>query len=465
VALVPLLVLARDIGRDPARRVRRGLGWGFLAGFAFFGPLLWFLRPIDDLGWFLLSAIQALSVGLFVAALAAWGERPGRAVAAVVWWIGLEALRSTFPFDGFGWGLLGYTQHDGGPLLPVARVLGVLGVSAVCAAVAVAVEAALARRRAVPLLAAVLAVGLAALTTLVRPPAPTDRTVDIAAVQGTDLQASSAAGVTREDIGRIVRVAEQMVQATRPLADDPPDITVWPENALDADVTDPANEGLRAAVAQALDLLDGGPLLAGMFLRGPEPPTFYNAMVELTPEGIQDVYRKRRPVPFAEYIPARELFDWYPPLGVVGQMLAGDEPGVLDVQGVAVGGVICFENVFPGLVRDQVRDGAELLVVSTNNSSWGRSSASRQHLTYSQLRAVETGRWTLHAGLSGISAVIDPYGRISQRTEIFDETIVRADLPLVRGLTPAMRIGGYVGPAAMLLSAAGLVWLTATRRR
>lgn len=472
LALVPLLALARDVAGDPRHRVRTGLGWGAVAGLVFFGLLFWFISGIDLVAWTLLVLIESISIAAFVAGLAAWGTRPGRAVAAVVWWVGLEALRASFPFGGFSWGVLGYTQHDGGLLLPAARTLGVLGVSAACAALAVAVEEGLdrARRRprtvARPVLAGVAVLAVCGLLGAVPPPQPTGQSIDIAGVQAANIQYTSAAWAGRQDSDRIVRVAEEMLAATRPLAADPPDVTIWPENSLDADVTDPRNTEVRATVDQALGLLEGNALLAGTFLAGPRPATHYNAVVELTPDDIGEVYRKRRPVPFAEYIPGRWLFDWYPALDQVGSdMQPGDGPGVLRVAGARIGAVICFENTFPGLVREQVLEGADVLVVATNNSSWGRSSASQAHVAFSQVRAVETGRHVLHAGISGISGLVDPDGRVTQRTEHFAQALVRADVPLIDGLTPAMRFGHLLGPAALALSALGLAWLLLTRAR
>jgi apolipoprotein N-acyltransferase len=472
LALVPLLALGRDVAGDVRHRVRTGFGWGLLAAAIFFGPLLWFIYGIDAVAWTLLVLIESLSIAAFVAALAAWGDRPARAVVAVVWWVGLEALRSSFPFGGFSWGVLGYTQHDGGLLLPVARTLGVLGVSVACAALAVAVESALQRLRSAPrsafrpVLAGVAVLAVCALLRAVPPPAPTGETIDIAGVQAANIQYTSAAWAGRQDSDRIVRVAEEVLAATRPLADDPPDVTVWPENSLDADVTDERNTGVRTAVAEGLDLLDGNALLAGTFMAGPRPGTHYNALVELTPDGIGDVYRKRRPVPFAEYIPGRQLFDWYPALDQVSSdMQPGDGPDVLEVAGARIGAVICFENTFPALAREQVLSGANVLVVSTNNSSWGRSTASEAHVAFSQLRAVETGRYILHAGISGISGLIDPTGHVTQRTDHFAQALTRADLPLVDNVTPAMRLSHLVGPTAMVLSALAVAWLLLTRRK
>jgi apolipoprotein N-acyltransferase len=454
VAVVPLLALGRDL-RAAARPVAGGLWWGLLSGLVFFATLLTWLVPFGVVAWLLLALIQAAFIGLFVAAVAAWGQRRFGAAAAVVAWVAMEAARTRWPLGGFPWGALGYSQHEAGLLLPVARSLGVLGVSAACAAVAACVECGLAHRSILrPFLGllgvAAVASGLAA----VPPPAPGGDRLDIAAVQGNDLQRSGAAGVARLDDERIVNVAEAMLEATRPLAGDPPDVTVWPENSLDADVTDPANAELRSIVSSALELLNGEALVAGGLLAGPRPGTVYNAVLELGPGlAVDDTYRKRHPVPFGEYVPLRPVLGALPPLRQIPRdVLGADSPGIVTVAGAPLGFVICFENIFPALVRDQVRAGAELLVVSTNNASYGYSAMSRQHLAFSQLRAVESGRWTLHAGISGTSGIIDPSGRVSQRTRLYDEAIVRGELPLVSQPTPYVVLGDVVGVGAMTLA-------------
>lgn len=477
VALVPLLALARDCAEDD-RPVRAGLGWGVLAAAAFFTPLLYWIAVVEPIALPLLVASQTAVVAGFVAGVAAWGPRPWRPVAAVVWWVALEAVRSTFPWGGFPWGVLGYTQHDGGLLLPIARSLGVLGVSAACAAIAAGVEESLHRLRAlrgetvparalgeaafgvvrVPLLA-VVAVLTAAVLLGGDPPATTGRTLDVAAVQGNDI--TDTRSLTRS---RVVEVAERMTALTERLAQDPaglPDVVIWPENALDADPTDGTRPEMARLVERALDALDGTPLLAGMLRT--EDGQQLNTMAAIAPDGtVADSYVKRSLVPFGEYVPLREYLGWVPQLERAGNFSAGEDPGVFEVDGARLATVICFENNFPELTRSQVREGAELLVVSTNNASFGMTPASRQHLAFSQLRAVESGRWVVHAGLNGISAVIDPHGRVSQQTALFEQAVVRADLPLVSGSTPFIRTGDLVGPAAMALGAAGLAWVTGT---
>jgi apolipoprotein N-acyltransferase len=468
-------MLARDIGRDRTV-VRRGFLWGLLAGLVFFGPLLSWIFPFGVIAWVLLVLFQASSVAGFVAGVAWWGERRGRAVFAIALWVALEALRTVWPLGGFGWGVLGYTQHAGGLFLPVARSLGMLGISAALATLAACVEEAGVRAvrslrgegtdaetvfsaARTPLLAA-LAVLVAVVLLAGEPPDPSGRTLDIATVQASRTRFTSAAGaptVARVDPGRIVQVAGRVLEATRPLAADPPTVTVWPENALDADYTDPRNTQIRAVVREALDLLDGGTLLTSSFLDGPKPGTLRNATLAVVSDGrVVDSYAKRKLVPFGEYVPFRRWLGGFPPLRQIPyDQVPGDRPSVFEIAGAKIGLVLCYENLFPDLVYSEARAGAEMLVVTTNNTSFGHSPMSRQHLAISQLRAVETGRWVLHAGLSGISGIIDPQGAVHQRTTQFEQAIVRGRLPLVTGRTPAMVLAPWLAGTA--IAAAGLM--------
>lgn len=470
VALVPLLALARVLRGRPGQAA----AWGLVAGLVCYLPLLTWVERFATAAWVGLALLPSAALAAFMAGLAWWGDRRGRAVVAVAWWVALEALRSSWPFGGFAWGVLGYTQHDLAFLRDAARTVGVLGVSALCAGIGAAIEEAAARllRRSERTAEAAFArirtplgalLGLLVAAVLLRgtPPAPSGRTVDVAAVQADDVAFTSAAGVTREDVGRIRSVAEEMLEATRPLADDPPELTVWPENSVDADLDDP---DLAPIVAAALDLLGGGPMLITHIGDGPRPDTVRNQMTVVTAGGIGESYDKRHPVPFGEYVPWRPLLGDLPLLRAIpSDMVPGSAAVVLEVAGARVGGVICFENTYPELVAEQVRAGADLLVVSTNNTSFRGSAMSAQHLAFSRLRAIESGRWVLHAGLSGISAVIAPDGTVTQTTQQLTDAIVRADLPLVEGLTPAMRVAGWVGPLAGLVSALAALALVLRR--
>ena len=471
VAVAPLSALARDIGRGD-RPWRSGLGWGVVAGLVFFAPLLVWINRFGFAPWLVLALIEAAFVGAFVAVVAAWGERAWRPLVVVVAWVGFEWARSLVPLNGFPWGVLGLTQHGGGPALGVARLLGVLGVSAVLAAVAACVEELAVRLRTVGPWRALTGpgAGLAAVGVVMMlvppPPAPSGKTVDIAAIQGNDVDLP--AFVDRNDSNRISDIADRMVDVTSRLADSgegAPDVVVWPENSLDSDPR--FVPAIKSKVVAAQRSIGGATLLAGTLLNGDVDRTFRNTVVRFGPGGeIVDIYDKRILVPFGEYVPARALLGGLPPLAAVPtDGVPGEGPGVFDIDGVSIGPVTCYESLFPRLVRDQVRAGAQVLVVSTNNASYGRSPASRQHLAFSQVRAVETGRWVLHAGISGISAVVSPEGELSQQTELFEQAIVRADLPLVDGTTPYMRFGDWVGPLSGLLTFLGVAWLVVSPRR
>jgi apolipoprotein N-acyltransferase len=473
VVLAPLLALARDLSADAGGgRLRSALGYGTLAGLAAFLPLLHWIRYIGEVvAWPLLALSQALFLGVFLVLVVAWGPRRWRPLAAVAAWVAIEALRSAWPLGGFPWGVLGYTQADGGMLLGIARTLGVLGVSAACAAVGACLEEAVHRVRGAlagatwrhwgergfaaartPVLS-LLAVLVGGVLLTGAPPQGDGRTVDVLGVQGWNADAGDGRSLLRS-----VAVAESMQQVTRrALGSGPaPDLVVWPENGLDGD---PRSSDRLAGVLQGtLDDLGGVPLLTGVIEDGPAAGTELNAMALYEGEAEPRArYVKRRPVPFGEYIPLRRWLDWFPAFArVPTDRLPGTEATVVDAAGARIGPSICFDVVFPAYAREQVRGGAEVLVVGTNNSSYGPTAMSDQHIAFSQLRAVETGRWVVHVAVSGRSALVDPEGRVHQRTGQFAQATVRGDVPLATGLTPAMRVGGGVGWAAIALVVAGL---------
>ena len=177
------------------------------------------------------------------------------------------------------------------------------------------------------------------------------------------------------------------------------------------------------AAAQAVD----APMLIGT-IQYPESGGRYNTSLLWEP-GVGPVasYSKQRPAPFAEYIPLRSLVRPFSSAVdlVQNDMLAGTEPGVVPLESarlgrtVQVGDVICFEVAYDGIVRESVREGAEILVVQTNNASFGYSAESTQQLAMARLRAVELGRATVQVSTVGVSAVIAPNGTVAQDTELF----------------------------------------------
>jgi apolipoprotein N-acyltransferase len=416
--------------------------------------------PLSILAWSaLVLGVAAFHALTFAFAAAVWrDDRPVRTALAIgAAYALIDWLRSTFPFEGWSWVSLGDTQHDNPLLLPLASVIGVLGLTLVMAAInALLLAAALRvgewRRIVLPL---VVALGLAVLPVLVPLGSPHGPAVDVAVVQGS--VPVSLGTSSRIIVDRVV--AENHAALHLQLAEDPPDLAIWPENSLDRDPT--RDPGLGGLVEDAVRTV-GSPTLAGAITET-EDGRLLNEDLLYDPRGrIVDRYAKNHLLPFGEYVPFRDALDWIPDIRLVRADLSpGAEPGRFTVPTGPFAAIICFENAFPGLVRDYVTEEAGFLVVSTNNSTFGFTSASEQHLVLSELRAVETGRWVVHGALSGISAVVSPEGEVVARTGLFRRDILRAEIPRASGQTIYDAAGGWL--PLLLLVMAGWAFLTPRR--
>lgn len=232
--------------------------------------------------------------------------------------------------------------------------------------------------------------------------APTGEPVRVALVQpGTSLE-------EKWDPGRWRELADRVTGLTLRAADSGPDLVLWPESAMPYRVDDdPAYREMLVGVARATD--------ASVVLNavGRTDGGWTNSAYLVAPSGVAELrYDKLRLVPFGEYVPAWARFAFASSLvREVGAFTPGEATVVLPGP-VPVGVAICYEVAFGGLAADAVRNGAELLVSLTNDAWYGFSWAPRQHLALARLRAVETRRWLARAALTGISACVDPAGRL-----------------------------------------------------
>ncbi len=445
---------------------RCGALLGLVFGLALFLPLVEWTRTIAGLGALIALALLQAS---FHALLGAGLSVATRARLWPLWaaglWVLQEALRARLPFGGFPWGRLAFSQGDS-PLTPLAAVGGAPFVTFVVALVGAGVAwsvvragTARAAALAVALGGVAAAVGAAALV-----PTPSGgQAVQVAVVQGN---------VPRLGLGfneQRAAVLDNHVSATRTLAQDVragrvprPDLVLWPENASDLDpFTVPAAYEAIDGVVREL----GVPLLVGAVLQGPGEQVSNAGIVWDPVSGPGERYVKRHPVPFGEYIPYRSLVrrvtdkvDLVP-----RDFAAGDRPGVLQVGPARLGDVICFEVAYDDLVRDAVTGGGRLLVVQTNNATFGRSGETVQQLAMGRLRAVEHGRSVLVAATSGISAVITPDGRLQSSAPVFGRAVLSAQVPLRDATTLATRLGALPELAVSLLGLLGIA-LGARRR-
>lgn len=473
-----LLFLA--MRRDSARwNALVGLIWGV----AFFVPLLtWAGDAVGPVPWLALSVAEAGFVALFGAAWS-WARR-GEAVwrrgslqiaVFAVLWVALEELRSIWPFGGFPWGRLAFSQADS-PVLALARLGGAPLVSATVAAAGAALALAVLAARRFALLATLGRLALVVALVLVGLVIPMetraeDGTLAVGAVQGNVAEPGLHAFDQRRE------VLDNHLAGTHALLDQVQpgdlDVVLWPENGTDIDPQVDAQAAADiTAAAQAVD----APILLGT-IEYPETGGRYNTSLLWDPvEGPVARYSKQRPAPFAEYIPLRDLVRPFSSAVdlVQNDMLAGTEPGVIPLASdrlgrtVTLGDVICFEVAYDPIVRESVREGAEVLVVQTNNASFGYSAESTQQLAMARFRAVELGRATVQVSTVGVSAVISPNGTVAQRTELFTPAQLVAQLPLRQSLTPAARLGawpsGVVGALAIAMTVAGAAGAWRTRR-
>jgi len=245
-----------------------------------------------------------------------------------------------------------------------------------------------------------------------------------------------------------------------------PALVIWPENSTDIDPyrNQDAN-GVISAAAQDI----GVPILVGGVVQTGTPGEGYNQAIVWDPvTGPGEAYRKRHPLPFGEYMPYRSFFRIFSDKVDLqrGTFLPGDVPGNLDVAGVNVGDVICFEVVYDDLVRDVVRGGAQVLVVQTNNATFGYTNETFQQQAMSRVRAVEHGREVLISATSGVSAVIGPDGTVQSTVPLFTAGYMTPSVPLITETTPGTVLGG---PLEWILAVATplalAVVLIAARRR
>jgi len=473
VALVPLLLAIENVSP------RRAAALGYLAGFVFFGLLiLWiptdFLSWTGGVGWLAwvaLCAAEASFVAAFAALVPATRRLGGwRVLLLPACWATLELLRAHAPLGGFPWGILGVSQHAGGPLLPLASVIGAYGLSAVIVAVNLAIAIwvrGLARRSglvgAIGWPALAVALPLVGLLAPAAPP-PSGRPLDVVVVQaglagghGLDRGAT-----TQAVFDNFVRRTQALVGAGGPR----PDLVVWGEGSVDDDplVNPDRMQRIRQVAASV-----GAPLLVGATTNAGDGHYATEALL-FTPGGqLADRYRKRRLVPFGEYVPMASLMGRILPVtreGVPFDKIPGQRLEPMTVDGTRLGTIICWESTYPEDSRTLVREGAQVLLVSTNNASFGEGPASLQHLAASQLRAVEEGRTVVQAAVSGVSAVISPDGVASQRTGLYQQATMRVPVAPRDGLTLYARAGRLIEAAMIAISVAtALVTLLPWMRR
>ncbi len=458
--------------------LRDSVPWNFLVGtiwgLGFFLPhIMWAQYAVGgNLPWIALSAFQALFVGLFASSWTIvrrsdWIARNSlrSAAAFALLWLGTESLRSNFPWGGFPWGRLGFSQSTS-PLAQYAWLAGIPLITFVVAligfltAVVVLALLRLDMWRIGSSAFVSVAVILAAIFIPLSNKAQTG-TLHVGAVQGNVSKPGADAFANRQE------VLDNHVAGTLALAErensELLDIVVWPENASDID---PQVDAGASALIDSASAAVGTPILVGAQEYPATGGRINLSLLWQHGQGVIGSYAKQRPVPFGEYIPNRDFFrKIYPDVDRIStDMFAGTEPAALDVpiarleRDVVVGPIICFEVGIDQVIHDSIKNGAEILFVQTNNASFGPTNESIQQLAMSRLRAIETGRAVVHVSTVGVSAIYTPTGTELERTDHFTAEQMMQELVLRDSRTPAV----FLGEIPVWISWAGSVLLLVT---
>ena len=462
---------------------------GIVGGLACFLPLLsWSGVYVGAVPWIALATLESAYIAVLGLVCALLQRGPSRAgvgrvrPVVVAWaWVTEEALRDTTPFGGFPWVRLAFSQADS-PLAGLSALGGAPAVTFGVALVGGLLAAGVARlslgsrppgiRRALlpgrAFSAAPLILGAIVVTFLpALVPRPTDgATARFMAVQGDVPRPGLDFNAERRAVlDNHVRVTRQAAASVRAGTQPRPDMVVWPENASDIDPL--RNADAATVINQTVDDI-GAPLVVGAVLNEPRPSVSNASLLYLPGKGLTARYVKQHPVPFAEYIPYRSFFRRLNDKVdlVRSDFVAGKGAGVFRVPAshggtIAAGTIICFEVAYDGLMRDTVNHGANVLLVQTNNATFGFTDESVQQLAISRIRAIEHGRSIVHVSTVGVSAMITPDGTAHQVSTLFTPALLAADLPLRTDRTVADRVGGWpeglaVASLAMMLVLLGL---------
>jgi apolipoprotein N-acyltransferase len=493
-AIAPLLVavlqarapetlqLRGEIKLLPAHPLQ-GFFLGYLCGILWYGGSCYWvystMKQYGGIGSFGAAGLLVLfclylalyhgAFGLIIGLLARKSLRTALVCSPFVW-VGVELARTRI--SGFPWDLLGITQADNISLARIATFTGVYGLSLEIVIVNTAVAASflIQRSRRRPLLSASLAAVclLQAGRWLPAPALPTDRT---AVLVQENIPVLDSADWTRQyfddtfsDLSRISKGVPVPATSTG-LPDSGtarPELVVWPESPAPFYSGDPLFRNGLSELARAANawVVAGSIGIQNANLAPQHSTEIFNSAVLVSPTGEWDGrYDKVHLVPFGEYLPFKSWLGFAGGLTKeVGDFSAGSSRAPLEAGNEKLGIFICYESIFPDEVRRFAEDGAQVFVNISNDGWYGDSGAYAQHLKQARMRAIENARWLLRATNTGVTAAIDPYGRITQSVPRKTRTALPASYALVNRTTFYTRHGDWLAYGCAIISVGAVLF-------
>ena len=421
---------------------RKQLWQAFAFGFIYNAIVLhWSSKYVGALPWLLLSFLQAL----FYIPVGAVAKRWGSIWLTIGALLLMEELRSVFPFGGFGWTRIAFSQIDspGAQLLPYGGVLALSALTLLFAALISKIR-----------LGNFIKLGLVFIALSLLPDNPQGSgSVKLLAIQG------NTPSVGLDFNSRAQAVFNLHRDATYKYASDKYDAIIWPENAIDID---PSSYPNVAADIKSLTREMNTPLIAGAVLKRDGSPV--NASVLYNSEtGAVSTYIKRGLTPFGEFMPLRGIAEFISPYAAtVVNFEAGNELVTHQVAGAALGPIICYEIINDRLVSEMSLN-SDALIVQTNSATFAGTAESRQQLDITRVRALENSRNILSVSTIGISAFIDSNGRVIAATPENEQTSISGDLTLSQQETFANKWGSSL--KYLLLATIFLLGIRDVRKR
>lgn len=428
LGFVPLFFAIRNTSKKRAFLV------SYLTGVLFWLGTIFWLHHVSWPGFIGLVLYLSLYFGIFGICFNLFSKSSRLSTFNILLvpavWTSFEFLRSTGP-TGFGWALLGYSQYLNIPLIQIADVTGVWGVSFLVMMVNVAVYAVMTKQSRITGTAVLtfllvlfsLSYGFYKLYLL---PTPGQVPLRISIVQGNIPQEQK----WDEEFKDLILARYEIL--TEKAAREEPDLIIWPETALPGLMSDNPVLLIRiSALAKHIKT----PLLIGAVTTDSTSYTrnYYNSALLVSEKGrIVKQYDKRNLVPFGEYIPFERYIPFFRYVidKPIGDYTPGDAYTIFELKNPRLrrrvtrfGVLICFEDTFPRLVRQFVNDGADFMINCTNDAWFMRSSAPYQHAQASVFRAVENRVPVVRAANTGLSCFIDKYGRIYDKVMVDDRDI------------------------------------------
>jgi apolipoprotein N-acyltransferase len=427
--------------------------------------------PAALLALFLFSCYLGLYHGVFGLLLNLL-VRPGRdyrlaLVTAPFLWVGVELARTRI--TGFPWNLLGISQVDNVALSRLAAWTGVYGISFEIALVNIALAAAFLvprKKRGALLVAGLAAAAVLQAGKLIEAPVIQSDHAALLVQENVSVSANWTTAYFQQTLRDLVDLTVKDSAALKPQPTSTTannvNLIVWPESPAPFYASDPL---FRHALGEMAQQTQSWVIAGAIGTNAGDAKRVFNSATLIDPQGnFAARYDKVHLVPFGEYLPFPSIFSFAGGLTKeVGEFAHGDARDPLTAGSIPFGVFICYESIFPDEVRKFANNGAQVLVNISNDGWYGDSGAYAQHLNQTRMRAIENDRWLLSATNTGVTASIDPLGRIVARAPRKERTTLAAPYALTSVTTFYTRHGDWFAFACAIISLAALLSRFITR--